>query len=135
MQFDVAVSDNTTLLDATLNSSSDHQISFAKIDANRYRVIAFSMDNESFEPTEDALIRLALNGTATIENATFVAADGRSMAMNITGDATGIKSVDSSKLTVDNDAIYNVAGQRVSTAKKALPKGVYIRNGKRILVK
>lgn len=132
MQFDVVASDNANLLDAILNSSSDHQISFAKIDANRYRVIAFSMDNESFEPTEDALIHLVLNGIATIESATFVAADGRSMMMNITGDATDIAGISSKS---QEGVIYNLAGQRMGTSTKSLPTGVYIRNGKRILVR
>jgi hypothetical protein len=49
--------------------------------------------------------------------------------------ATGIELVDSSQLTVDNDAIYNVAGQRMTMDKKVLPKGVYIRGGKKIMVR
>ena len=133
MQFDVVVADNANLLDAILNSSSDHQIGFAKLGANRYRVLAYSTDNDSFQPTEDALIQLVLsNGNATIENATFVAADGRSVQMIISGDATSIAGISSES---QKDAIYNMAGQRVGTSLKSLPAGIYIRNGKKIKVK
>ena len=133
MQFDVVVSGNENLLDAILNSSSDHQIGFAKIGANRYRVIAYSTDNDSFQPTEDTLIQLVLsNGNATIENATFVAADGHSVQMKVTGDATSIAGISSEN---QKDVIYNMAGQRVGTSTKSLSAGIYIRNGKKIRVK
>ena len=44
---------------------------------------------------------------------------------------TGISSIDNGQLTMDNAKIYNLAGQRVSKAQK----GLYIVNGKKILVK
>ena len=71
------------------------------------------------------------NSNATIENATFVAADGRNVQMNI-GDATGIGGISSKS---QEGVIYNLAGQRMGTSTKSLPTGVYIRNGKRILVR
>lgn len=45
------------------------------------------------------------------------------------GDATAIKAIDNSRFTIDN--YYNVAGQRVA----APTKGLYIKNGKKIVVK
>ena len=137
MQFDVIVPDDATLLDATLNSKSGHQIGWTKIGTNRYRVLAYSLNNANFEPTEDALMKLVLSdgARASIEKATFVTADGRSISMNIANEATGIELVDSSKLTIDSGIIYNLAGQRMGTSTKSLPTGVYIRNGKKIKVK
>ena len=44
---------------------------------------------------------------------------------------TSISSIDNGQLTMDNAKIYNLAGQRVSKAQK----GIYIVNGKKILVK
>ena len=44
-------------------------------------------------------------------------------------DATGINAIDNGELTIDNAAIYNLAGQRLMKAQK----GVNIVNGKKIL--
>ena len=44
---------------------------------------------------------------------------------------TGIESIDNSKLTIDNSAVFNLQGQRVATPKK----GVFIQNGKKKVVK
>ena len=132
LQFDV-VTDNATLQKAILNSSSEHQIGFAKVADNRYRVVAFSMNNDSFQPTADALVKLVLSdGTAQIENATFVSADGRSMTMDIAGDATAIAGIATGNQA---DVIYNLAGQRMSKNAQSLPAGIYIRNGKKFQVK
>ncbi|MBO7068978.1 MAG: hypothetical protein J6W52_09945 [Bacteroidaceae bacterium] len=42
---------------------------------------------------------------------------------------TGISTIDNGELTIDNAAIYNLAGQRVNKAQK----GIYIVNGKKVL--
>ena len=46
-------------------------------------------------------------------------------------DATGIEAIDNGQLTMDNAAIYNLAGQRVQKATK----GLYIVNGKKVVLK
>ena len=54
--------------------------------------------------------------------------------------ADGIEAVDSSELTVDSKEIYNLAGQRVDNSQftihnSQLKRGIYIVNGKKVLVK
>ena len=44
-------------------------------------------------------------------------------------DATGIDTIENGQLTIDNAAIYNIAGQRVSK----MQKGINIVNGKKVL--
>ncbi|MBO7068165.1 MAG: hypothetical protein J6W52_05745 [Bacteroidaceae bacterium] len=46
-------------------------------------------------------------------------------------DATGISTIENGELTIDNAAIYNLAGQRISKAQK----GIYIVNGKKVAIK
>ena len=43
----------------------------------------------------------------------------------------GIETIDNSQLTISNDAIYNLQGQRVVKAQK----GVFIQNGKKVVVR
>lgn len=49
------------------------------------------------------------------------------------GSSTGISSIETHKQ--DNQAWYNLQGQRMNDGAGSLPKGVYIHNGKKILVK
>ena len=51
------------------------------------------------------------------------------------GDETdGILQVENGKLTIDNDAVYDLQGRLVSTkGMGTLPKGLYIMNGKKIV--
>ena len=51
--------------------------------------------------------------------------------MFIDGIATGIEAIDNGQLTMDNEVIYNLAGQRVNKAQK----GLFIVNGKKVLIK
>ena len=137
MQFDVIVPESSSLQDVKLNGCADHALAFDRTGENRYTVIAYSMNNAVFEATEDALVTLLLSEAkaVSIENAAFVTTDGRCVKMNVSDMETGIQSVDSLHLTVDSDAIYTLSGQRVTMEKKALPKGVYIQNGRKFVVK
>ena len=48
---------------------------------------------------------------------------------------SGISDIQAT-ITTD-DSVYNLAGQRIGTAKQlqSLPKGIYIVNGKKVIVK
>ena len=50
------------------------------------------------------------------------------------GETDGIQSVENGKLTIDNNVVYDLQGRVVSTkGLNALPKGLYIMNGKKIM--
>ena len=58
-------------------------------------------------------------------------ANAPKLTIEIGDGATGINSIENGKLTIDNSEVYNLAGQRVAQPTK----GLYIKNGKKILVK
>lgn len=130
MQFDVTVPAGQSLDVVNLNNSADHVLSYQQISANRYRVIAYSPQNACFEPTEGTLVSLK-QADACIEDALFVTADGRCINMKVADEVTGIAEVEGG---MDEYAIYNMAGQYVGNDKQALPKGIYISNGKKYVV-
>lgn len=132
MQFDVVTPTGHPVEGVKLNSSASHVLSYQQIDINRNRVIAYSMQNANFEPTEEALVSLQQVSGASIENAVFVTADGRCINMMVSGEATDIETVE---LTENPDPIYNLSGLYIGTDEKALPKGTYIRNHKIFIVK
>lgn len=47
------------------------------------------------------------------------------------GEITGIKAIDNGQLTIDNDRYYDLQGRKVNAAQK----GVYIQNGKKVIIK
>ncbi|MBO7069418.1 MAG: hypothetical protein J6W52_12235 [Bacteroidaceae bacterium] len=68
-------------------------------------------------------------GTIKAGKAYFQSASGVKAFYFAGDDATGISTIDNGQLTIDNAAIYNLAGQRVNKAQK----GIYIVNGKKVL--
>ena len=60
------------------------------------------------------------------------ATSARSFNLNLGDEATGIKAIDNGQLTIDNDRYYDLQGRRIS---KATQKGVYIQNGKKVVIK
>ena len=46
-------------------------------------------------------------------------------------EATGVEAIDNSEFAIDNAPVYNLQGQRVNKAQK----GVFIQNGKKVVVK
>ena len=60
--------------------------------------------------------------------------------IEVTSETNGIEAIDNGQLTIDNSPVYNLNGQRVESSmlkvqNSKLPKGVYIQNGKKVLVK
>ena len=60
--------------------------------------------------------------------------------IEVTSETNGIEAIDNGQLTIDNSPVYNLNGQRVESSKlnvqsSKLPKGIYIQNGKKVLVK
>ena len=130
MQFDVVVSAGQTVEGAVLNSAAGHQISCRQTEADRYKVIAYSMENEEFMPTEDVLVSLKQAQNVTIENALFVTKSGHGISMDVNNEATGIEAI----ANEESDAIYSLSGLFMGTDVKALSKGTYIRNKKIFII-
>lgn len=67
-------------------------------------------------------------GTATFENVVLTTAQARSIAA-VSGEATGIDNI--STINADNQNVFDLSGRRVLNAEK----GLYIINGKKVVVK
>jgi len=124
-QFDINLLDGSTVNDISLNSVSDHQVTWRMIDANTCRVIVYSPSNSPFHADSDVLFNIILSGNAIISNELLV---------NVGGNVTGVDEIGQSK-TFD---VYDLRGNKVrsnTTVLNGLAKGVYIVNGKKIIVK
>lgn len=63
--------------------------------------------------------------------ASDVPSGAKAMRFVFDGDEDGIEAIENGQKAMDNDEIYNLAGQRVNKAQK----GVFIVNGKKVVVK
>jgi hypothetical protein len=136
-QFDVEVPEGTELTDVVLTGSEDTHINrFDRIGENSYRVMAVSLENNPLRTTTQGLLRLTLSGDsrfAVIDNIKFVTTQGESVlfAVSQKESATGIKEIGTRK----DDVIYNISGSRVNAARENLPKGTYIINNTKVIIK
>ena len=124
-QFDINLPDGSAINYLSLNSASDHQMTWKMVDANTCRVIVYSLSNAPFRTTKDELFNVTLSGNATISNELLV---------NVDGSVTGINETLFDK-PVD---VYDLRGNKVrsnTTDLNGLQKGVYIVNGKKVIVK
>ena len=60
--------------------------------------------------------------------------------IEVTSETDGIEDIKNERLKMNNSSVYNLNGQRVESSKfkvqnSKLPKGIYIQNGKKVLVK
>ena len=137
-QFEIELTDDIELTGAQLiGMSTNHSIEFAKIDDNYYRVLGLSMDNSLLEGNSgNNLIGLEIPncGKISIHNAMFVTPQGEVTYFNdneIENGITGIRPV----MAPDSESVYDLLGRKITTKGGRLPKGVYIINNKRVVVK
>ena len=84
----------------------------------------------TYDPEEDGVLTLGLKKTKAVNDDWTII---NQFTLIYTGeDNTGIREIENSKLKIQNDAIYDLSGRRISVPS-VLPKGVYIKNGKKIL--
>ena len=133
-QFDLNVP--SAMLDAALSSirSNGHTLLYNKLEDGRYRVVVISTSNAKFKNTQGVLLTMTLDGAAsagTVSDVHFVTPEGVDhtfSAINATT-VTGIENINNA--TQNEGGWYNVQGMKVKSPKH----GVYIHNGKKIILK
>ena len=119
-QFDINLSDGQSISDIVLNGSSNHDLHWKMIDASTCRVVVYSMTNTAFGVNGDNLFNIFINGgqRATISNELLIKA----------GNTTGIDAI---RKEAEDGKVYDLNGRQVNSPRK----GVYIINGRKVLVK
>ena len=133
-QFDVEVSDGMELTEARMAINSGHILQFVKNGENTYRVVGLSMNNSTLSASGNGLVELSFSevGHVQISNIVFVTPQENKVRFN-SGDiiVTGIDSTESEQ----SEEIFDLSGRKVDTDCNSLPKGVYIINNKKVVIK
>lgn len=137
-QFNVEVPDGAEITKVTLADGSDsHQLLFKKTDRNHYKVIGLSLANDLLHSTNQGLIDINLSGQSggriVISDILFVNPQSAKTYFGsaVTDMPTGINS-----LTIEQDeVIFDLSGRRLNKQRNQLGRGVYIINGKKVMIK
>ncbi len=141
-QFDIYTNSDDNVMGLRLNTArkNGHQLIYNKVDEGHYRVVALSEANNAFNGTNGELMNIQLDsfntGDVTVSNIHFITTDGTDHRFDdiSLSSVTGIESLTPDSSEKGNTNIYDLSGRKVSESS-ALQKGVYIVNGKKIVVK
>jgi len=138
-QFDLVLAEGQRLNSITLNEkrANDHSVSYSKVGENTYRVVVYSLSNTAYEGSEGELLNIDVTGDGeySLENILFVTAQQvEKRFAPLAGEATGINSTVAEK-TFDIYSVDGILLYKQATTTEGLPKGVYIIEGKKYLVK
>ncbi len=135
-QMDVEVPIGVALTGARLtNNESGHTVLYSKIGENQYRVMALSMSSTPLKASANGLLELDLTdgGDVQIGNIMFVTPQGEAVLIDALSDnvVTDINSIGISEV----EEIYDLSGRKMNVRREQLPKGIYIINQKRVVIK
>ena len=138
-QFDVRLSGGATLEGMMLNNRrcNGHLMTYSKMGDNLYRVVIYSPENHSYVGNEGELLNIKTSGIGDVEidNILFITESQAEKRFSpLRTSTTGIQTVETTPESMD---IYSLDGRQVSTDGnlQQLPKGVYIINKKKVIVK
>ena len=95
---------------------------------NKYYIL----DHPNYPNTFVRIKDLQLSaGRAYLEMPTSLGASEAKIMVTLEDETDGIMLIDNGKLTIDNDAVYDIQGRKVENPTK----GIYIVNGKKVVVK
>lgn len=136
-QMDVVVPEGCeiTSVNAGEMMSSTHDIRFKEIAAGRYRIMANSINGNDIADNLDRLLDISADtDDIKIENIIFVSSKLQEKCFDniYLSDVNGIDNVNTERKSSD---IYNIYGMKVNGSTDNLVKGVYVADGKKIIIK
>lgn len=141
MQFDMTLPEGVSLDDIQVTAESNHAVAFRLMDDGVVRVIVTSLTNELFQGDQLLSVSVSADEAATINltNACVVTRGGALVSVadaeiTRTG-ATGIHGIEKNATSTN---IYDLCGRLVRenvTSTEGLQKGIYLMNGKKVVVK
>lgn len=136
-QFDLTLPEGTQVDLAQLtNRLKGHQLIYNKMNETTYRFAAISLANKVFADRQGAVVNIKASMTdyadIVAKNIKFVTATGAIVCYDNVESAnpTGIVEMEAQK-TLEDGIYYNLSGIRVDNPGK----GVYILNGKKVIIK
>ena len=134
MQFTIVVPEGAKVSDIALEAAraNGHSVRMQQLTPTRYNVVVFAANGEPLRNGEKALLRFDIDGCQPddidIEEAQLVNGFRETVQPDFGGVATGIAEIATDG---DTQPYYNTVGVKVKTPNR----GVYIHNGRKVVVK
>ena len=139
-QFDICLVDGQTLETVSLNMMrcGNHQMAYAKIDEDLYRVLIYNIGGETFDGNNGELLRMSVAGSGelAVSDIKFIT-DTQSIKhfAPLSAGTTGINAI----ILLESPAdIYSLDGRLIrkqATNTEGLKKGLYIVNGQKMYIR
>ena len=136
-QFDIKTTTDTNIREIRLVKGMEqtHQMMYQQKDANTYSVVVYSLSNQLMKPENEGIVEINtdnnnLNGVS-IENVIVALPTGETQSYSGMSLSTNIQQIEWDEGPA---VVYDLKGNR-QKGTKGLKKGVYIVNGKKVIVK
>jgi hypothetical protein len=137
-QFNINVPQGVELLGVEWNAPvSDHILQFSKNGENCYTLVALSMSSLPLPVLDAKLLKLHLsdtgNGEVSFNNILFVTPRGEAICFEGGSPhmTTGVKGV----TYTQGELVRDISGRQINMKREQLPKGVYVINNKKVVIK
>ena len=143
-QFDLYVPENVDVMQMMLNAQrkQQHQLLYNKVEEGHWRVAAISTSNRTFLNNSGELLSImpadVLTDNVTISDIHFFTPDGGDHTFSdiSLSSTTAIANLSLSPSSKGEGTIYDLSGRRMEVSSASmLPKGVYIIDGKKVVIK
>ena len=143
MQYDMTLPAGVSINDIRVTSGSNHSVSFREVGDGQVRVAVVSLTNEAFASGSLLEVSVSAESATSISITNAYAATRGGVMVEVAdaeaqltrGGATGIQAVGVEVAPAD---IFDLSGRivkKAATSLEGLDKGVYLMNGKKVLVK
>ena len=136
-QFDVKTTADTNIREIRLVKGMEqtHQMMYQQKDAYTYTVVVYSLSNQLMKPENGGIVEIdtedgSQNGLG-IENVIVALPTGETQSYSSGQTATNIQQIEGDGAPA---VVYDLKGNRIN-GNRGLKKGVYIVNGKKVIVK
>lgn len=140
-QFDLHLADGQSFdnIVLNLNKVKDHQLLYVKLKDNVYRFLIYSLSNQPYEDGEGDLLSFCLsdNNFFVLEDIIFVTSHQNEKRFASVGGGAGTTDIIGVRLNEKID-IYSLDGKLIRKQAEntsGIPKGIYIVNGKKVIIK
>ena len=143
MQYDMTLPAGVSINDIRVASGSNHSVSFREVGDGQVRVAVVSLTNEAFASGSLLEVSVSAESATSISITNAYVATRRGVMVEVAdaevqltrGGATGIQAVGVEVAPAD---IFDLSGRivkKAATSLEGLDKGVYLMNGKKVVVK
>ena len=143
MQYDMTLPAGVSIDDIRVTAGSNHSVSFREVGDGQVRVAVVSLTNEAFASGSLLEVSVSAESATSISITNAYVATRRGVMVEVAdaevqltrGGATGIQAVGVEVAPAD---IFDLSGRivkKAATSLEGLDKGVYLMNGKKVVVK